>query len=180
MQTVIIALAAVSFAAVYWAQLHSLDFSERFFGLAQTVLNIAGHLCAFLLFATIYGLKARSFVSATCVGLVTFLLIFELLSRDAIWHKAMNADADGRRSTILLLSLVCGLLLAELTWGLNYWAALSTLIGGAFLLVAFYVIYGLVSHYVGHTFNRQTILEYGLVGLIGMAAVFASAFFGLA
>jgi hypothetical protein len=178
-QTLIIALAALSFAAIYWAQLHSIEVGDRFFGLAQTILNVISHLCAFLLFAAIYGLKTRSLVSATAVGLVTFLLVLELLSRDTAWHRAMNIAVEGRRSTITLLSLVCGLLLAELTWGLNYWAALSTLLGGAFLLVAFYVVYGLVSHYVDHKLNRQTILEFSLVGMVGMAAILASAFFGV-
>jgi hypothetical protein len=69
--------------------------------------------------------------------------------------------------------------MTELTWGLNYWAALTTLVGGAFLLVAFYVVYGLTSHYLERNMSRQTALEYGLVGLAGIAAVFVSAFLGL-
>ena len=177
-QTLIIAPAALSFAAVYWAQLHSIEVTDRYFSLSNTILNIISHLCAFLLFATIYGLKIRSVISATAVGVVTLLLVFELLSRDAAWHRAMKLPVEGRRSTIMLLSVVCGLLLAELTWGLNYWAALTTLIGGAFLLVAFYVTYGLISHYVDHKLTRQTILEFSVVGLVGIAAVFASAFLG--
>lgn len=177
-QTLMIALAAFSFAAVYWAQLHSIEVSDRYFSLSNTILNVISHLCAFLLFATIYGLKIRSAVSATAVGLVTLLLVFELLSRDAAWHRAMNLPVEGRRSTIALLSVVSGIVLAELTWGLNYWAALTTLIGGAFLLVAFYVVYGLISQYVDHKLTRQTIVEFGIVGMVGIAAVFASAFLG--
>jgi len=177
-QTLIIALAAISFAALYWAQLHSRNVTDRYFGLANTILNVISHLCAFLLFSPIYGLKIRSILSATAVGLVTLVLVFELLSRDAAWHGAMKLPAEGRRSTVLLLSIVSGLVLAEFTWGLNYWAALTTLIGGAFLLVAFYVVYGLISHYVDHKLSRQTILEYSVVGLVGIVAIFASAFLG--
>jgi hypothetical protein len=177
-QTLIIALAALSFAAVYWAQVHSLDVRDRYFGLSNTVLNIISHLCAFLLFTTVYGLKTRSLISATTVGIVTFVLIFELLTRDTVWHRAMNLPVEGRRSTITLLSFVCGVVLVELTWGLNYWAALTTLVGGAFLLVAFYVIYGLASHYVDHKLTRQTVVEFGVVGLVGVLAVFVSAFLG--
>lgn len=176
LQSLILALAAASFGAVYWAQLHSLEVSDRFFSLAQTVLNVVSHLCAFLLFSTVYGLKVRSLFSATAIALVAFVLAYELLWRDAAWHRAMGLPVEGRRQTILLLAITSGLVLGELTWGLNYWAALTTLVGGAFLLVTFYVIYGLVSHYVDHNLNRQTILEFGLVGLGGMAAVFFSAF----
>ncbi|MEO8284924.1 MAG: hypothetical protein ABI670_00615 [Chloroflexota bacterium] len=176
-QALILALAAVSFGAIYWAQVHSFDVSDRFFSGAQAMLNVLSHLCAFLLFATIYGLKTRSAISATAVAIVTALLVYELLSRDAVWHRAMSLPVEGRRQTIMLLSLVSGLVLGELTWGLNYWAALTTLVGAAFLLVAFYVLYGLVSHYVDHRLDRQTFLEFGLVGLVGVLAVFASAFF---
>jgi len=76
LQTLILILAALSFAAVFWAQVHALDISDRFFSLSQATLNIISHLCAFLLFATIYGLKTRSLISASAVTLVTFLLVF--------------------------------------------------------------------------------------------------------
>lgn len=175
-QTLVVALAAVSFAAVYWAQVHSIDVSDRFFGLSQTLLNVISHLSAFFLFATIYGLKTRSLISATAVAVFTFLLVYELLWRDAAWHRAMKLPVESRRRTILLLALVCGLVLGELTWGLNYWAALTTLVGGAFLLVSFYVVYGLIANYIDHKLNRQTLLEFTVVGLGGVVAVFVSAF----
>ncbi len=177
LQTLIIVLAALSFGAVYWAQVHSMNIGDRFFSVSQAILSIISHLCAFLLFATIYGLKMRSLISATAVAVATFLLVYELLSRDVAWHRALSLPVEGRRLTVSMLSLVSGLVLGELTWGLNYWAALTTLVGGAFLLVAFYVITGLIVHYVDHKLNRQAILEFGLVGLVGLVAVFASAFF---
>jgi hypothetical protein len=129
-----------------------------------------------LLFTTIYGLKVRSLYSATATGIVAFLLVYELLSRDTAWHKAMNKPVEGRRSTVALLSLVAGLIVGELTWGLNYWAALTTLIGGAFLLVVFYVTYGVLSHYVDHTLDRRMLVEFGVVASVGILAIFGSAF----
>jgi hypothetical protein len=178
-QTMIIASAAISLGAIYWAQVHAVDIQDRYFGLAQAILNVSSHLCAFLLFATIYGLKTRALISATAVGLATLLLMLELLSRAVAWHITVQSGAVSKRSTIVLLSLAAGLVMTELTWGLNYWAALTTLVGGAFLLVAFYVVYGLTSHYLERNMSRQTALEYGLVGLAGIAAVFVSAFLGL-
>ncbi|MGA7732553.1 MAG: hypothetical protein WCD37_14935 [Chloroflexia bacterium] len=175
-QVVVLALAAASFGAVYWGQAHGSNTKDPYFGLAQTSLNVAAHVGAFLLFTTIYGLKVRSLYSASATGVVAFLLVYELLSRDAAWHKAMSLPVEGRRSTVALLSLVAGLVVGELTWGLNYWAALTTLIGGAFLLVVFYVTHGVLSHYVDHTLDRRLLVEFGVVAGVGIVAVFGSAF----
>jgi hypothetical protein len=175
-QGVIIGLAAVAFGGVYWAQAHMLDTHDPYFGLAQTLFNVMSHLCAFLLFSTVYGFKTRALLSATTVGVITFLLIYELLSRDAAWHRAMGLPVEGRRSTIVLLSLVAGIVTSQLTWGLNYWAALTTLVGGAFLLVVFYVVHGLMASYVDQKLSRETLLEFGVVAAVAVVAVFASAF----
>lgn len=175
-QTLIVLLAGGAFAGVLWAQAHSRQTGDAYFALAQTALNVIAHLTAFLLFSVIYGVKVRSLYSATSVAIVTALLLFELLSRDAAWHEAMGQPVEGRRRTHGLLALAGGLIAGELTWGLNYWAALSTLVGGAFLLVVFYVLHGIASSYVDRRLTRQVILEFGAVGAIGMAAVFASAF----
>lgn len=176
-QIAVLALAAASLLLVFWAQAHGVDTRDRYFGLAQTALNVCAHVTAFLLFSAVYGLKVRALVSATAVGLVAALLVYEMLQRDAAWHRAMDLPVEGRRSTLLLLSAAAGLLCAELTWGLNYWAALTTLVGGACLLLAFYVTYGLISSYVDHRLTRGTFLEYGGVGMFGLVVVFVSAFF---
>ncbi|MEP6774926.1 MAG: hypothetical protein ABJA50_04960 [Chloroflexota bacterium] len=178
-QIAVLVLAAITFAGLFWAEAHAQHTSDAYFGLAQTVLNVAAHVCAFLLFSTIYALKLRSLYSSSATALVTLLLIFELLSRDAAWHRALNQPVEGRRSTVALLSLVAGLLLGELTWALNYWAALTTLVGGAFLLVAFYVIFGILSHYVDRSLTRRMMLEFGAVGAVAIIAVYTSAFLGL-
>lgn len=176
-QILVLVLAGASLLAVFWSQAHGVDTADRYFGLAQTALNVCAHLTAFLLFSAIYGLKERALVSATAVGIVTALLVYEMLRRDAAWHAAMRLPVEGRRSTLLLLSLAAGVVCAELTWGLNYWAALTTLVGGACLLLAFYVMYGLISSYVDHRLTRSTLLEFAGVGTLGLFVVFASAFF---
>jgi hypothetical protein len=177
-EVVIIGLAWLSFVAVYWALSHAADTADRYFGLAQTALNICAHLTAFLLYSTIYGLKVRALYSATAVGIVTALLVYEMLRRDASWHLALGRPVEGSRSTQVILSIAAGLVLGQLTWGLNYWAALTTLVGGACLLLALYATYGIVSAHVDQRLNRSTVLEYGAVGTLGLLAVFASAFFG--
>jgi hypothetical protein len=178
-QIAVLVLAAITFGGIFWAEAHAQYTSDPYFGLAQTVLNVAAHVCAFLLFSTIYALKLRSLYSSTATAIVTFLLIFELLSRDAAWHRVLQHPVEGRRSTIALLSFVTALLVGELTWALNYWAALTTLVGGAFLLVTFYVIFGVLSHYVDRSLTRRLMLEFGAVGAVAIIAVFTSAFLGL-
>lgn len=177
-EVVVIGLAGASFVGLYWALAHAASTADRYFGLAQTALNIGAHLTAFLLYSTIYGLKVRALYSATAVGLVTALLIYEMLARDAAWHRALGRPVEGRRSTQVVLSVAAGLVLAQLTWGLNYWAALTTLVGGACLLLALYATYGIVSAHVDQRLTRSTLLEYSGVGALGLLAVFASAFFG--
>ena len=177
LQAVVLVLAALSFASVFWAQVHTVNWRDRYFGFAQSVLNLLSHIAAFLFFSVIYGLKVRALYSATAVALVTALLIYEMLARDATWHRAMGLPVQGRRTTLALLSVAAGVVAGEITWGLNYWAALSTLIGGAFLLLVFYVIYGIISHYVERTITASTIIEFGTVAGVGVAVILASAFF---
>ncbi len=176
LQAAIVLVAGFAFAGVLWAQAHTRDATNRYFALAQTVLIVVSHLTAFMLFSVIYGLKVRALFSSTAVAIVTALLLFELLSRDAAWHQAMNSPVEGRRATTGLLSLAGGFIAGELTWGLNYWAALSTLVGGAFLLLVFYVIHGLAGHYVDHKLTRQVLIEFSVVSILGALAIFASAF----
>jgi hypothetical protein len=176
-QIVVVIVAGIAFAGVYWAQVHAQQTGDAYFALAQTGLNIIAHLTAFILFSAVYGLKVRSLYSATAVGIISILLLYELLSRDAAWHQAMELPVEGRRTTIGSLAVAGGLIAGQLTWGLNSWAALSMLVGGAFLLVAFYVIHGVAAHYVDRNLTRQVMTEFAAVGAIGLAAVFASAFF---
>ncbi|MDQ3928429.1 MAG: hypothetical protein M3328_04685 [Chloroflexota bacterium] len=177
-EVVVIGLAWASFVVVYWALAHSADTADRYFGLAQTALNVCAHLTAFLLYSTIYGFKVRALYSATAVGIVTLLLVYEMLARDASWHRALGRPVEGRRSTQVILSVAAGLVLGQLTWGLNYWAALTTLVGGACLLLALYATYGILSAYIDQRLNRGTLLEYGGVGVLGLLVVFGSAFLG--
>jgi hypothetical protein len=175
-QALVLSMAAVAFAAVYWAQTHSVDARERYFPLSQIVLNVLSHLAAFLLFSIIYGLKARALFSASAVGLITFLLVVEMLLRDTAWREALHRGTVRTTSSLVLLAAGAGIVVAELTWGLNYWAALTTLVGGAFLLVAFYVATGLISHYIEGTLDRASFVEFGTVAAVAMLVVFGSAF----
>jgi hypothetical protein len=176
LQGAIVIVAGFVFGGVLWAETLARYAAVPRFALAQTALNVISHLTAFLLFSVIYGLKLRSSIAAPAVGIVAALLLFEMLSRDAAWHRALKLPVASRRTTVGWLALAGGLVAGQLTWGLNYWAALSTLVGGAFLLVVFYILHGLASSYVDRRLSRQVILEYSAVGAIAVAVVLVSAF----
>jgi hypothetical protein len=176
LQGVIVIVAGFVYGGLLWAQAQARYLAGPRFALAQTALNVMAHLTAFLLFSVIYGLKVRPLISAPAVGILSGLLLFELLSRDAAWHRAMGLPVEPQRTTVGWLALGGGMVAGELAWGLNYWAALSTLVGGAFLLVAFYVMHGLASNYLDRSLSRRVILEYGAVGAIAVLVVLASAF----
>jgi hypothetical protein len=176
LQGLLVIAAGFVFAGVLWAQASARYIAGPRFALAQTALNVMAHLTAFLLFSVIYGLKVRSLISAPTVGVVSALLLFDLLSRDAAWHRAMGLPVEPQRTTVGWLALAGGLVAGELAWGLNYWAALSTLVGGAFLLVVFYVLHGVASSYLDRSLTRRLIVEYGAVGAIAVLVVLASAF----
>jgi hypothetical protein len=167
--------AAVALGALYWSLAHTANPTDTHFSLAQTMLNVLVHLTAFLLFSVIYGLKLRSIFSATAVGLVTAILLVELLTRERSWHAVQNMGNTATPGTVALV-LASAALAGEATWGLNYWAALTTLVGGAFLLVVFYVVAGLLSRYLEATLSRRIVLEYTSVGAVALAAIFTSAF----
>jgi hypothetical protein len=177
-QAAVLVVAGASFGTLYWAQAHAVYPGDRYFWPAQVVLNVLSHLTAFVVFSVIYGLKVRALLSGTAVGLVTGLLIYEMLWRDINWHRAMRLPVEGRRSTLALLTVASSVVAGELTWGLNYWAALPALVGGAFLLVTFYVLFGLTAHYADRTLTRNILIEFSVVTAVSLGIILASAFSG--
>ena len=80
-----------------------------------------------------------------------------------------------RQAGVLMLAGIVGLALAEATWPLNYWAA-SFLLGGALLLVIFYVATGLIQNHLESTLSKRVFWEYGLLGGGLLAAVVIATF----
>ncbi|MGN6563667.1 MAG: DUF5656 family protein, partial [Thermomicrobiales bacterium] len=81
--------------------------------------------------------------------------------------------ADGERFPAerrLIYALAGGVILGEITWALNYWP-LTGWTGGALLLIAFYLLAGLILAQVREGLRRRDLLEYGLSGAIMFALV---------
>lgn len=120
-------------------------------------------LLAFGMFSAVYYARLRFLYSGTLIGAIGELLAYALLQ----WTPP-------RRGLAILAAMV-GVTLAEATWALNYWAA-SFLLGGALLLVIFYVSIGLLQNHLEGTLSRRIFWEYGLLGGGLLAAVVFATF----
>ncbi len=141
------------------AQYYTVGRQERLYGWANIGLNLATYIAGFLIFSAIYVNKWRALISAPLVGLVTFLLTYEILRQS----KASN-------NRLLIYSLVGALILAEVTWALNYWL-LPVLIGGVMLLLIFYVVAGILQAYLTNNLNRAVLREYLIVSLVSLVLI---------
>lgn len=125
----------------------------------QWSYSVLVHLAGLVLFAAIYEARLRGLVG----GPLTFVAA-ALLATRLLWTLT-----DGARRA-LRYGAVAGLSLAQLIWVFNYWP-LSGLQGGLVLMLAFYVIVGLLQQSLSGHLDRRVVLEYGGVGLMAMAAI---------
>lgn len=130
---------------------------------ARIGLQTITFLLAFGVFSAIYQARLRTLYSAALIGASGALLAYALLQ----WTPP--------RHGLLALAVMVGLTLAEATWALNYWAA-PFLLGGALLLVIFYITTGLLQNYLEGTLSRRVLWEYGLLGAGLLAAVVVATF----
>jgi hypothetical protein len=129
---------------------------------ARLGLQTITFLLAFGIFSAVYYARLRTLYSAALIGAAGSLLAYALLQ----WTPP--------RQGLLFLAGMVGLTLAEATWALNYWAA-PFLLGGALLLVIFYVTAGLLQHHLEGSLSRRVFWEYGVLGGgLLLAVVFAT------
>jgi hypothetical protein len=165
MTAAIIAVAAAGglLLASLLCQHYALDRRPEARHTARIGLQTIALLLAFSLFSAIYYARLRFLYSGALIGGTGALLAYALLQ----WSAP--------RQGLLILSGMVGLTLAEATWALNYWAA-SFLLGGALLLVIFYVAVGLLQNHLEGTLSRRIFWEYGLLGGGLLAAVVFATF----
>jgi hypothetical protein len=130
---------------------------------ARLALQTITFLLAFGVFSAVYYARLRTLYSAALIGASGALLAHALLQ----WAPP--------RQGLLLLAGMVGLTLAEATWALNYWAA-PFLLGGALLLVIFYVATGVIQNHLEGTLSRRIFWEYGIVGSALLVAVVLTTF----
>ncbi|MGE5618377.1 MAG: hypothetical protein ACM3US_03875 [Sphingomonadaceae bacterium] len=131
----------------------------RYYRIGRFVGSLILYLLCFLLFALIYHTKERSLLTATATGLVALLAALEALR-----------SGPGVRGAGWRLAAIGALVVAETTWALNYWPV-SGLIGGAVLLLTFYVFAGLLLALQEGALERRVLAEYGTVGVAGFLVI---------
>jgi hypothetical protein len=126
---------------------------------ARIGMNALTYAVALALFLVVYRTRTRSIVSATEVMLVSSLLALELLRGSA-----------RPLSLIAVYAGICGLLLGEATWALNYWR-LDSLTGGLILLLMFYNVVGLGQNALQGRVSRRLLIEYFLITVAAAALI---------
>jgi hypothetical protein len=140
------------------AQHYSMDRQPDIRQIALTVLQGLALLMAFGLFSAIYYARLRTLYSATMVASIGTLLAYAQLQ----WTLT--------RANLWILSLVVGLILAQTLWALNYWAA-PFLLGGALLLVIFYVVVGMLQNALSERSSNRAYYEYAIIGSLLMISI---------
>jgi len=126
---------------------------------AEFVVSLAVFVSAFALFGLLYQARDAGMVVALVAGGVAALLATVPLRR---------AIADDERTAIYCG--VVGLIVGEVAWALTYWTT-AGIVGGAFLLLLFYVLVGLSEAVLDRSFSRRVLLEYGVVGACGLVLI---------
>jgi hypothetical protein len=126
---------------------------------AEFLVSLAVFVSAFALFGLLYEARALGWPVALAAGALAVVLATVPLRR---------AAADEHRTA--LYCVVVGLIVGQVAWALTYWTA-AAIVGGAFLLLLFYVLVGLSEAVLDRSFGRRVLLEYGMVGACGLVLI---------
>jgi Protein of unknown function (DUF5656) len=126
---------------------------------ARLLLSLTAYAVVLAFFLMIYEVKERSLISGTLVALASGAVSLRLLTLDTQANAKLH-----------LYGIAAGLTMAEVLWSLNYWV-LGTVAGGMALLVAFYVVVGLMRQLAAGELDQAVLVEYGTVSLAGALVV---------
>ncbi len=161
--TVLVGLAS---AVPYWGILHaeyqSVDRRAPHYQSTRLVLNVATYVIAFLFFATVYDFDLDLATASFAAGVVSLLLGIEVLREEAM---------DTVRTIVYAAAI--GLLLAEAAWATHF-LPLDGSAAAVFLLLAFYLMTGLMHNYLANRLSMRTASEFASVALAGLVIVTVS------
>jgi hypothetical protein len=155
-------LSAVPFWFILRAEYDSVDRHAPAYQSTRLVLNLTTYVIAFLFFATIYDFELDLLTSAFAAGIVSFLLAIEVLREE---------EMDTSRT--MLYALAIGVLLAETAWATHF-LPLDGSAAAVFLLLALYLMTGMMHNYLGNRLSLKTASEFTVVALAGLAVVITS------
>jgi hypothetical protein len=151
--------AAVPFAIILQAEYNAVDRRLPAYGAARLILNIATYVIAFLFYATIYDFDLAAGEIVFASGVVSLLLAIEILREEAL-----------ETPRTLLYALAIGVLLAEAALAMHF-LPLEGALAAVFLLLAFYLMTGLMHNYLGDRLSLRTAGEFSGIALLGLLIV---------
>ncbi len=155
-------LSALPYWLILRAEYESVDPESGGFQLSRLVLNGATYIIAFLFFATIYDFDLDLLTASFAAGIVSVLLAIEVLREEAM---------DTSRTIIYAIAI--GVLLAEAAWATHF-LPLEGVAAAVFLLLAFYLMTGLMHNYLGERLTARTGSEFAAVAVTGLLMVILS------
>ena len=155
-------LSVIPFWFILRAEYDSVDHRAASYQSTRLVLNLTTYVIAFLFFATIYDFDLDLLTSAFAAGIVSFLLAIEVLREE---------EMDTSRT--MLYALAIGVLLAETAWATHF-LPLDGSAAAVFLLLALYLMTGMMHNYLGDRLSLKTASEFTAVALAGLAVVTVS------
>jgi len=147
----------------YWfilrAEYESVDRASPAYHYHRLILNGATYIIAFLFFSTMYDFDLDLLTTAFCAGVVSLLLSIEVLREEAM---------DTTRT--ITYALAVGVLLAEAAW-VTHFLPLDGSAAAVFLLLAFYLMSGLMHNYLANRLTTRTASEFGMVAICGLGTI---------
>jgi len=155
-------LMAVPFGLALQAEYHSVEGKGNAYHNARLILNVATYMIAFLFYAVIYDFELALVTTIFAVSVVSVLLAIEVLREEAM-----------ETPRTLLFAGAIGLLMADVAWALHF-LPLEGGVAAIFLLLAFYLLTGLMHSYLGRRLNLRTASEFVAMATLGLVIVVAS------
>ncbi len=154
----VLVLSGLLLAAISMMTYHTIDEDDRLYHVARVALNFITYAIALLLFLVVYQSRARSVLTGTLTTVIGTLLTLELLR---------GAGVTAHQRPVLTYGLLCGLVLGETMWVLNYWQ-LPALTGSFLILLVFYLLVGLAQQGMAGVWRRTIVLEFLAIGAAGL------------
>lgn len=126
---------------------------------AEFLVSLGAFVSAFALFGVLTLAREHGPLAALGAAVVAALLAVVPLRR---------AVAEDSRTA--LYAGVVGLIVGQVAWALTYWVT-PAIVGGAFLLLLFYVLVGVSEAVLDRSFGRRVLVEYGVVGACGLVLI---------
>ncbi len=155
-------LSAAPFWAILRAEYESVDRRSPRFPLARLILNFATYVIALLFFATVYDFDLSLLTASFAAGIVSLLLAIEVLREEAL---------DTTRT--VLYAVAIGALVGQAAWATHF-LPLEGSAAAVFLLLAFYMMTGMMHNYLADRLNTRTAAEFAFVAVLGLLTVVAA------